>query len=161
MRNIPPVISDVASLGLVSSLVATTIECNIPRFGFSFILVFVATLVSVGFGLYKNLIYSIFSYQLEAFFLLCLPVAFFSKKPTNILVKMADVGSFSYALYVIHLPIRSFVNRQVSLDKPLTMIYFLLASLVIIILSLSGAWFLECYLHPKIAKKLKAKFGLS
>jgi peptidoglycan/LPS O-acetylase OafA/YrhL len=158
----PPIICDVILLGLLNSIVAATIGYKFPGYTLSFVVTFLSTLSAVGYSLYKGTIHSLSGYELASFFLLLLPFTFlFKRLPINSLMKLTGIGSLSYALYVLHFPLQIFIYRQVSPESTLAIVYFWVASSVIATLSFAGAWFLECYLHPKIASKLRAKFGLS
>ena len=89
-----------------------------------------------------------------SFFLRDIPVLFFKK--------LTFIGSFSYALYLVHYPILCLVNRLATIENIKSKLPFSLLTLTIIaiFISIFLAWFLECRLQMKIAKNLKSYFEI-
>lgn len=161
------VLTDTISVVLVTSIVAALIiDRQIYGYKLSLAIISLIVIMTISYSLYKGTFYSsegrLFGYQLAAFFLVVLPLTFlFNKVPISTLSRLSGIGSLSYGLYVIHAPIEFFVYPLVPLHNSLTMVYFWMAGLAIAVVSLSAAWFLECYLHVRIARKLKLRLKLA
>ena len=83
------------------------------------------------------------------------PVVFFEK--------ISYLGSFSYALYVVHYPIVSFFNQiPISFNSKLVnILILLLLNFLGAFISIALAWVLECVIHVRIAKNLKKIFKIN
>jgi len=82
--------------------------------------------------------------------------------PINFLKRISYIGSFSYALYVIHCPIVFWFN-SLSLTNSLLIRPLFLPLIIFVfplLFSILISWFLECRLQPIISKKLKNYFKI-
>ncbi|MEH1928093.1 MAG: hypothetical protein V7K83_11410 [Nostoc sp.] len=161
------VLTDIFLVVLVTSVVATlVVEDKIPWYNLSFSLVFLMVIITIIYAFKQNTFYSFArlqsGYQSAAFWILFLPMTLLLQKlPIKILGKMKNVGSFSYALYVIHFPLLISIYHIVPLDNINTIhIFVWVTNIVAVVCSLLLAWFLECYVHIKIAKQLKDQLQL-
>lgn len=160
------VLPDIFLVVMVTSVVsALIVEHKMRWYNLTFMGIFVIEVTTIIYALRQNTFYTLegsrFGYQSAALLILILPLSLlFFKMPINFIRKMTNIGSFSYALYVIHFPILVVTYRLVILDNVNTMLFFWVANAVAAIFSLLLAWFLECYLHVKIAKHLKKQFQL-
>jgi peptidoglycan/LPS O-acetylase OafA/YrhL len=101
--------------------------------------------------------------QKLAVLLLLLFIDFFIKNvPVEFFKKISYLGSFSYALYVIHYPILDFLNHlSIGSDsKLINILLVLLINALGALISITLAWFLECIIHVRIAKVLKKRFNI-
>ena len=101
--------------------------------------------------------------QRLAVLLLLLSIAFFIKNvPVEFFKKISYLGSFSYALYVIHYPILDFLNHLsiASHSKLINILFVLLINALGALISITLDWFLECIIHVRIAKVLKKRFNI-
>lgn len=157
---LPPVFCDVILSGLITSIVGACLGCKTPGYRLSFSLAILGTLPMITYGIHKGFINTI-NYQLAVICLAIIPLGFLFKGISiNSLKYFRSLGDISYALYVIHYPIQVFIHRKIQLANQEASLFWY-ANLVIAILALTGAWFLECYIHPKVSKQLKIMFGLT
>ncbi|MEH1820665.1 MAG: acyltransferase [Nostoc sp.] len=161
------VLPDILLTTLVTSIVAALIvERKLYWYNLSFFMIFLIEVITVAYAWQQHTFDSLeglqFGYQSVGFFILLLPFTLLLRKiPINWFKKLTNIASFSYALYVIHHPLIIIVYRLLKLNDVHTMFLVWTINIVAAVLSLSLAWFLECYLHVKIAKKLKIQFQLN
>ncbi len=157
-----PVFTDVIFSALAISIVASLItKKKTPFYLISFVLI---SLIRLGISIYAksyhiyidNFTHSLWGLVILSlsFFLRDIPVLFFKK--------LTFIGSFSYALYLVHYPILCLVNRLATIENIKSKLPFSLLTLTIIaiFISIFLAWFLECRLQMKIAKNLKSYFEI-
>ena len=153
----------------LSALVASLItKKNIPFYKISliFLLIFSLSTFCYHFLHEKNLsviFVNAKAPQRLAVLLLLLSIAFFIKNvPVEFFKKISYLGSFSYALYVIHYPILDFLNHLsiASHSKLINILFVLLINALGALISITLAWFLECIIHVRIAKVLKKRFNI-
>lgn len=160
-----PLICNVLTTAVTTQLVASLItRKKIPLFKISSFILLVFVIAAVFYGWQKNALYADFvfrnGYWAALILLLVLPLTFWLKRvPVTILKKWSYLGSISYALYAVHYPILILFNNLSSMVSkfPLSLLVFNLIGASISILI---AWLLECQMQPKVAKYLKARFGL-
>jgi len=153
----------------LSALVASLItKKNIPFYNISLIFLLTLSLSTFCYHfLHDNNLLLMFrnSEELQrlAVLLLLLSIAFFVRNvPVEFFKKISYLGSFSYALYVIHYPILDFLNHLsiASHSKLINILFVLLINALGALISITLAWFLECIIHVRIAKVLKKRFSI-
>ena len=101
---------------------------------------------------------------MAAFFLGLIPLTFIMKNiPRKFLKKLSFLGSISYALYIFHSPIQGVIYGLPIWGKEGVHNWlpnFWQANLLVLSLSISIAFVLECLIQPKIAAKLKVLAGV-
>jgi len=151
------------ALSIVGSLITRT---RIPFYIASLIFIVFVRVSLLVYGLLTDhshiqsnsfLIYSVLGLAI------LLPLSFLIKNvPINFLKRISYIGSFSYALYVIHCPIVFWFN-SLSLTNSLLIRPLFLPLIIFVfplLFSILISWFLECRLQPIISKKLKKYFKI-
>jgi|GEM_PF-1283395 len=155
---------------LITTLIASLIvETKIITFWYrlSITLVFLSVIFALIYGWRQNTFYDsneLTGYQIGGFLILILPLTLFLRKiPVNFLRKISYIGSFSYALYIVHYPIIRIIYRLFSnlSNNGQNVLFDWIANLCAVVLAVLTAWILECWLHIMIAKKLKIYFKLN
>jgi peptidoglycan/LPS O-acetylase OafA/YrhL len=160
-----PLICNILTTAVTTQLVASLItKKKVPLFKISSLILLILVIADIFYGWKKSQLdtdfFFRFGYCAAFISLLMLPVTlWFKRVPVTILKKWSYLGSISYALYAVHFPILILFNNLSSMVSkfPLRLLVFNLIGASISILI---AWLLECQMQPKVAKYLKARFGL-
>ncbi len=162
-----PVLTCALLVVILTAVVASLItNKTIPFYRFSVFFLLSLILVSYIYHFWQAKNFSFLSnhhtQSLSILVLLFLFSFLIKKVPVVFFEKISYLGSFSYALYVVHYPIVNFLNHiPISVNSKLVSILcILLLNALGAILSISLAYFLESVVHIKIAKVLKKSLNL-
>jgi peptidoglycan/LPS O-acetylase OafA/YrhL len=157
MPTLPSVLSDVIISGLVVGIIASVLGRKSPYYLLSFGLAVVGILLSLFYAGTKGLFGSMIHYQMALIFSVFILLSFLIKNaPYHVMVISAPLGTISYALYVVHEPIKLTLYRIFGVQsRPIDDLSSWMVNLLVIALAFFVAWLLEVYIQPIFSRTLK------
>jgi peptidoglycan/LPS O-acetylase OafA/YrhL len=148
-------IPDIILSGMLIMIVAAPLGLRFSGYKISFVFAVLGCCSSVFYGLHLGLLATMQSYQMALIFLILTPICTFLFRNIclDYLSKVSFLGSISYGLYVVHNPMIGFVYKLIPTSRSGVMLG--VSFILICVVSTMLAWFLEHYLHPRIANELR------